>query len=603
MPMPSNIFSKQKHKSTTTLNATITSGGSATNETSQLNTSTNSKKTGTKSKHTYQSINKNLNQLFQSRSTTKTTSFVGTSAFPSFSTSASPSVMMPSVASRIKKNMARTKEKILSSIGKTDRTSDENFDLYVENFDRQHIQASRLTKELNKYVNCLKETQKSSRLFYETLRDTYEPNWPGSNEFSEQIQLMEMKWNEYLSKLINEVQSPLIAYLNEFPELKKKIEKRGNRLLDYDNARHTLESAQQKSLKKQNNNTNTLNTGTATTSNAAAAAAASSNVSGGSLTGVASSSLTASGGSSSTSSSATDQLTKLTKLKIELEDKQQNYEELNQTLCMSLPVLYENRIKFYSSLFQTFFHTETIFHSDCVEVKSKLDDLCESLSTTTAQQTPNPQKLFQQKQEQLRLLQQQKELEELEENRKQSKNSTGDSLNSKNDNELPEEPPDESENSLAIIKYSNIDHHDDSLNSSGLKTSEYDNEISTTVKPSISEFVPDPDELGIHTAETFMINDKKNSINNQANEVLKSRDSSPKMSNSILKNRCLFKVKATYPYEAKELDELSFVKDDIIDVVDGSESEKEDLDEGWLIGVHETSLKRGLFPENFTRRI
>ena len=30
---------------------------------------------------------------------------------------------------------------------------------------------------------------------------------------------------------------------------------------------------------------------------------------------------------------------------------------------------------------------------------------------------------------------------------------------------------------------------------------------------------------------------------------------------------------------------------------------KEDLDDGWLIGVHETSLKRGLFPENFTRRL
>lgn len=60
--------------------------------------------------------------------------------------------MMPSVTSRLKKNISRTKEKILQGIGKTDRTADESFDLYVENFDRQHTQAAKLTKELNRLV-------------------------------------------------------------------------------------------------------------------------------------------------------------------------------------------------------------------------------------------------------------------------------------------------------------------------------------------------------------------------------------------------------------------------------------------------------------------
>lgn len=65
----------------------------------------------------------------------------------------------------------------------------------------------------------------------------------------------------------------------------------------------------------------------------------------------------------------------------------------------------------------------------------------------------------------------------------------------------------------------------------------------------------------------------------------------------------MYRVRATYPYEAKELDELTFTKEDLIMVVEGTESEKEDLDEGWLIGVHEITNKRGLFPENFTKRI
>jgi amphiphysin len=614
MPMPSNIFSLKSKTNTADIsntNETITSTPSTTTS----NSATNNKKT----KYSYQSINKNFNQFFtNSHQATASSSPSSASSSATFHHSA----MMPSVASRLKKNIARTKEKFLQNIGKTDRTNDESFDLYVENFEKQHSQASRLTKELNKYVNCLKETQKSSRLFYEILRDTYEPNWPGSNEFAEQIQLMEIKWNDYLSKLINEVQSPLIAYLNEFPELKKKIEKRDNRLLDYDNARHTLEAAQHKSTKKQLqqqqqqnntlNNSNVQQTGTTMTS----------------------------GGSSSTSSSATDQLTKLTKLKIELEDKQQNYEEMNQTLCMSLPVLYENRIKFYSSLFQTFFHTETIFHSDCLEVESKLDDLCESLCTTTAQQVPSPQKLFQQKQEQLRLLQQQKDLEEQEHLKSIITNSTDTNNNKENDKfqiENIDDDDDENGETEADIKNEELNNNnsikldyelikkkskdrssllnsseqpDDSLNSSGLKTSEYDNDIPIVKPLGLSEFIPNENKnsLEINSNENNSIQ-KNSSYNNNTtttsptttdfnNQLLQ-----PKMCNSILKNRCLYKVKATYAYDAKELDELSFVKEDIIDVVEGSESEKEDLDDGWLIGVHETSLKRGLFPENFTRRL
>lgn len=69
------------------------------------------------------------------------------------------------------------------------------------------------------------------------------------------------------------------------------------------------------------------------------------------------------------------------------------------------------------------------------------------------------------------------------------------------------------------------------------------------------------------------------------------------------KKSTLYKVKATYAYQAKEIDELSFVKEDVIKVVEGTESECEDLDEGWLIGIHEPSLKRGLFPANFTKRL
>ena len=428
---------------------------------------------------------------------------------------------MPSVKSKLIKNFGRTKEKILQGMGKTDRTSDENFDVYVQNFESQHAQANKLSKELNKYLSCLRETQRSSKAFYDTLRETYEADWPASDLFSEQIELLEIKWSDYLAKLHKDVQLPLSSYLNEFPEHKKKIEKRYNRLLDYDSARHTLQNAEHKTSKKLGQSTHsTINN-------------------------------TSAGSSSSSSSTAsnhhatTDQLTKLTKLKIDLEDKQHVYEDLNQTLCLALPVLYENRIKFYSSMFQTFFHTETTFHSDCLEAKSKLDDICENLSIETSQ---------------MRVEQETETDSEIERNFPPIDNEPTDNNEywTDNDNE-PESRP----------KTNSITEFAPNLNS----------EVAGSTKPA---------EQSTSMIYSYLVD--RISESNQDGRKAHSEN-------------FLYKVKATYSYDPKEIDELAFGKDDIITVIDGTESEKEDLDEGWLIGIHELSNKRGLFPENFTKRI
>lgn len=467
--------------------------------------------------------------------------------------SVSSSTMMPSVKSRLIKNISRTKEKILQGMGKTDRTSDESFDLYVDNFEAQHAQATKLNKELHKYLSCLRETQKSSKTFYETLRETFEPTWPMSNQFGEQIENIEVKWNDYLSKLHKDVQLPLMSYLNEFPELKKKIEKRCNRLLDYDNARHNLENAQNKTIKKNLSQTNhTINT-SSTNNN---------NTSGGS------SSSSSSTSNPMTTQTSTDQLTKLTKLKIDLEDKQHIYEEINQTLCLALPVLYENRIKFYSSLFQTFFHTETIFHSECVESKSKLDEICENLSLKTNSQF-------------------------MPASHSDQSNSSG-------------------EGSTILAK--NIPSIDCEYEPHDNDTIQNGHQNHTNGEYTTSEFAPKADlnssdeDLDAERKPQTNNNNNNNNINNTSSlySMLASQISQVEKVNSPnqeKKPRVLYKVKATYPYDAKEVDELTFAKDDLIDVVDGTESEKEDLDDGWLIGVHELTNKRGLFPENFTKRI
>ena len=444
------------------------------------------------------------------------------------------SAMMPSVASRLKKNIARTKEKILQGMGKSDRTSDESFDSYVENFEHQYIQANKLNKELNKYLHCLKETQKSSKMFYDTLKETYETSWPGSNLFYEQTQLMELKWSEYLNKLINQVQLPLMGYLSEFPEYKKKIEKRHNRLLDYDDARHTLEGAQTKSAKKQSSISN-ANGGSTNGS-----------------TGTSSTNNSSSSNSTPNTPANTDHLTKLTKLKIDLEDKQNIYEEINQNLCTTLPVLYADRIKFYASLFQSFFHSENIFHSDCVEIKSKLDDICENLSIKSQASC------------------------------EQFKTMNINNVEAKQRN-YEDTATDVCSPNIAVKNTNNV------INNRKLAS-----------PSSKTEFVP---------AEITSINDIDTSINSNSDTVkiepINTINGQNKASNTKNSSKViyLYRVKATYAYEAKEVDELSFSKDEVIDVIEGTESEKEDLDEGWLIGIHETTLQRGLFPENFTKRM
>ena len=233
-----------------------------------------------------------------------------------------------------------------------------------------------------------------------------------------------------------------------------------------------------------------------------------------------------------------------------MEDKQNIYEEINQNLCTTLPVLYADRIKFYASLFQSFFHSENIFHSDCVEIKSKLDDICENLSIKS-QASCDQFKTINVNNVEAQIQQKLKSLE----------------LQSRSENTITAKSP------TPLVK-----NNDQS-------TAKETNPNGKT------EFVP-------ATENVIELNNSVTSSNSEVGKAQKTTENGAGGESAVL-----YRVRATYAYEAKEVDELTFAKDEVICVVEGTESEKEDLDEGWLIGVHETTSKRGLFPENFTKRI
>jgi len=63
----------------------------------------------------------------------------------------------------------------------------------------------------------------------------------------------------------------------------------------------------------------------------------------------------------------------------------------------------------------------------------------------------------------------------------------------------------------------------------------------------------------------------------------------------------LYKVKATYKYQAEDMDELQFEVGEIIDVIEYEDPEEQE--EGWLMGCKDTTGQKGLFPANFTKPI
>lgn len=136
---------------------------------------------------------------------------------------------------------------------------------------------------------------------------------------------------------------------------------------------------------------------------------------------------------------------------------------------------------------------------------------------------------------------------------------------------------------------------------------------------SASSTPPEYDATKLESIESFLDKSLKHligdqiALNNESTTCIDSEKMQQPIENivtvtdlkidDVMTSRTVYKVRATYAYEAKELDELTFLKEDVIEVVEGTESENEDLDEGWLIGVHEATLKRGLFPANFTKRV
>jgi len=245
------------------------------------------------------------------------------------------------IAKSVSKHAGRAKEKFLQNLGKVDRTADEIFDEHLDNFTKQQTNASRLQKEFNNYIRCIRAVQAASKSLYDCINDVYECGWVGQDTLFAQSQNLEMLWQDLSHKLADQVLLPLNSYYAQFPETKKKIDKRSRKLVDYDGQRHNMQSLEGGGGKKRDE-------------------------------------------------------AKIAKAKEQLQQAKRTYDTLNSELHDDLPALYHSRILFLVNNLQTLFSAEQVFHNETSKVYSELEAVIDKLATESQKQsfTSSPKKMI-----------------------------------------------------------------------------------------------------------------------------------------------------------------------------------------------------------------
>ncbi|XP_063218203.1 myc box-dependent-interacting protein 1 isoform X2 [Bacillus rossius redtenbacheri] len=228
------------------------------------------------------------------------------------------------LAKSVQKHAGRAKEKFLQNFGKVDRTADEIFDEHLQNFTRQQNAANRLQKEFNNYIRCIRAMQTASKTLMDSLNEIYESNWVGHDLLYVQAQNIEMLWQDFSHKLADQVLIPLNTYQSQFPEMRKKMDKRGRKLVDYDSQRHSYQALLANPKKRDD--------------------------------------------------------AKVAKAKESLEEAKHTYEVLNSELHDELPALHDSRVLFLVTNLQTLFSAEQVFHGETAKVYAELEMIVDKLA-------------------------------------------------------------------------------------------------------------------------------------------------------------------------------------------------------------------------------
>ncbi|CAH2991821.1 unnamed protein product [Chilo suppressalis] len=487
------------------------------------------------------------------------------------------------IAKSVQKHAGRAKEKLLQNLGKVDRTLDDIFEEHLQNFNRQHQQATRLQKEFNNYIRCIRAVQTASKSLMEAITEVYESGWSGHDLLYVQAQNMEMLWQDFSHKLGDQVLIPLNTYTNQFPEVRKKVEKRGRKLVDYDSQRHSFQNLQANAAKRRDD-------------------------------------------------------VKITKGREQLEEAKRTYEVLNSELHDELPALYDSRVLFYVHNLQTLFSAEQLFHSETTKVFAELEAITDKLATECQRGSytkrvnnhvaPQP----------------------IQHNGNSA--SPNDTVQTpKSERAAPPSPgwvppspgqtppsPGQSPPPPGLSPPPPGDTTpppDHSTPTPGHKTPPPGQLTQSPPSPVQNGAAPPPParreqekpldnnkdgdlyDVPVGSpvpAEKLNNNgeDKQLDVEKKQNETEHKPNDNQSKTDEVydipvgatlagLPAGTLYRVRATYRYTREDSDELSFDVGDVIRVVEYDDPDEQE--EGWLMGIKETTNEKGMFPANFTRPI
>lgn len=219
----------------------------------------------------------------------------------------------------------------MQKLGKADETKDEQFEQVVINFRRQESEGSRLQREMKNYMAAIKGMQQASINLTQSLHEVYEPDWHGKEDVVLIGKDCDALWEDFHNKVVDSTLLNLDAYLTQFPDLKARVAKRSRKLIDFDSARHHVETLQQQGLKSDR---------------------------------------------------------KMMKAEDELKKAQKVFEDLNLGLQDELPALWDSRVQFYIDTFKSVTSLEAKFHREISLVCRQLYEVM----TKLAEQ--HPDKMF-----------------------------------------------------------------------------------------------------------------------------------------------------------------------------------------------------------------
>uniref|UniRef100_A0AAY4DTJ1 Amphiphysin n=1 Tax=Denticeps clupeoides TaxID=299321 RepID=A0AAY4DTJ1_9TELE len=226
-------------------------------------------------------------------------------------------------AKNVQKRLNRAQEKVLQKLGKADETKDEQFEQCVINFKRQESEGFRLQREMKAYLAAVKAMQQASMNLTESLHEVYEPDWHGKDDVMTIGKSCDVLWEDFHQRLVDCSISALDMYLTKFPDLKVRVAKRSRKLIDYDSARHHLETLQTSTMRNEK---------------------------------------------------------KIAKAEEDLKKAQRVFDDLNVGLQDELPTLWDSRVGFYVTTFKDVSSLEAKFHREISVLCHKLYEVMNKLA-------------------------------------------------------------------------------------------------------------------------------------------------------------------------------------------------------------------------------